>query len=295
MKKKRTEIKTSESSSNAKNDKASPPLDRHHNQSAPCSNLAAAIAQEIFPTMVTSLSSKAAAAAAGAGADVGHPAENEERLGRNCSSTSTVVASASGKKVKSEKQKTKNGASLTQEQQQPTSLPSQQQPLLGYMIQQFLLEDRIKARKVETANSVLKNNGNNNTISATSIKKRKSKKKKKKICSLISENGDDNECQQSSAVVAVEEEEKEAVALKTTSTSQPSAISQQSSSNMFVESLSGEGGIHDLSQSTMPFNLASLNNVDSTSNSRPSSPWMNSSARNNGKHTDTFTTEKNGR
>ncbi|KAL9184505.1 hypothetical protein ACHAXT_012475 [Thalassiosira profunda] len=96
------------------------PNDTHHNAATPCSNAAAAVASEIFPTVVLS------PAEAGGGENDGGK------------------SAGSGKK----------------QNESPAITQQEGQPLLGYMIQRHLVEERRKAR--------------------TPAKKKKSKKKKKK-------------------------------------------------------------------------------------------------------------------
>lgn len=175
MKKKRGDYKTSESISNSngsvRDHANSPPNDKYHNQSAPCSNLAAAIAQEIFPAVILSKADEVGGKSL-IGQALDNTADNTDGGGDR---------TALGKKSRVENKKVENGSSTTQQKPQ-----QEKQPLLGYMINRYLLEERIKAR-MEHAND----GETKNIEDATSVKKKKSKKKKKKACAVTTANGQD--------------------------------------------------------------------------------------------------------
>jgi len=127
--------------------------DKHHNRSTPCSNVAAVIALEIFPS-ASSLSTSAA------GIGTGTP-DNNNALGDGGKKVNN--STTGGKKNNEENPSTNDESSSTTKREQ------QQQPLLGLMIQNHLVEERKKARASEV--------GNNQPGSS---KKKKNKKKRKK-------------------------------------------------------------------------------------------------------------------
>lgn len=210
MKKKRSDAKKNEFS-NAKNGGGSSGVgssennscsnannshhDKHHNQSSPCSNLAAAIAQEIFPSLPSALRDVA-------GEDLSQAADTNGGNGGGGNNGTTAAAVAASGKISRDVDLAIEKFALAMQQQQPPPPPQkqqqpqppqqqeqqQEQPLLGYMIYRHLIEERMQAR------DELKNNGNTNTATAnntSTIKKKSKKKKKKKVSVVNAENGDD--------------------------------------------------------------------------------------------------------
>lgn len=165
--------------------------DKHHNQSSPCSNLAAAIAQEIFPSLPSTLRDVA-------GIDLSQTANINGDNGGNDDTTAAAVDQAMEKFALAMQQKQPPPQQQLQ-QSQPPQQQQQEQPLLGYMIYRYLIEERMQAREEQVANNDMKKNGNtttantNNATTATKKKKSKKKKKKKGSSAIMSaENGDDD-------------------------------------------------------------------------------------------------------
>ncbi|KAL3804107.1 hypothetical protein ACHAW5_011212 [Stephanodiscus triporus] len=197
MKNKRIERKGSHTNANNGGDavkvKVTPTNDTHHNIAIPNCNLVASIAQEIFPTGAASPDDAGASVVNKAASGLKDNSANGGNDGDKQEGNSTA-----GKKSKDGKTSiSEDGSSTTR---------GEEQPLLGYMIQRHLVEER-KRTRAEHA-------GTSGPIEVAASKKKKSKKKKKKkgviptaavangTCRVGDENDDseggdggDNDCQ----------------------------------------------------------------------------------------------------
>ena len=121
------------------------PNDKHCNRSTPCSDLAVAIVQEIFPLV----------------AELSPPDDGGDKHGGDSPSGSDKKQSNVG-----------DSTNKKQDYEPPTKNKevTTEQPLLGYMIQRYLIEERKKVRG-DAQGGV--------GVSTSANKKKKNKKKKK--------------------------------------------------------------------------------------------------------------------
>ena len=154
--------KSIEKKTNGNNNNNSIPNDKHHNRSTPCSNSVADIVREIFPGTTTKdddikiLSSD----------------QSDDQFSAVKSSTTTAKLHEGDHKKQEEKE---------EEVEEP-------QPLLGYMIQSYLIEERKRVREQQQQQQGSINNNINSTSSTSKKKKNKKKKKKKQTANSSAVN-----------------------------------------------------------------------------------------------------------
>ena len=149
------------------------PNDKHCNRSTPCSDLAVAIVQEIFPSVAELSPSD----------DVGDKHGGDSPSGSD------------------KKQSNAGGSNNKKQDYEPPTKNKEvtEQPLLGYMIQRYLIEERKKVRGAQ--------GGGVGVLTSTNKKKKNKKKKKKK--SANNNNNTINTASNNAAAITIKEGEVE--------------------------------------------------------------------------------------